>query len=104
MALGDRSDHASTANGPRRNVRIRIEYAGRAPGPVLSQKWLDLERRLHVDKAGAILRREAQDGAIDLVLVTADADRTREIAWKHVNDLGLSGRTTVRAEDVPRGR
>ena len=88
--------------GPRRDVRIRIAYAGRTPGPLLASKREELERRLCADNAGTAVRNVAGDGAVNLTIVTADADRTREIAWKHVNDLGLTSRTTIFAEIAER--
>lgn len=96
-------EHTPRATSERRNVHVRIAYAGSGqPGPLLVQKRLDLEKLLHADNAGTILRSEAGGGAMEIVIVTADADRTREIAWKHVNQLGLGSRTTIRAGEPAR--
>lgn len=89
--------------GERGNVHIRIAYSGNGqPGPILVQRCLDLVKALHGDNAGTVVRNAPGGGVVEIVVVTADADRTTQIAWKHVNQLGLSSRTTVRAEAVAR--
>ncbi|MFT3764770.1 MAG: hypothetical protein QM820_04530 [Minicystis sp.] len=86
--------------GLRRDVHIRITFAGKEPGPILLGKRDALEKRLSADKAGTALRRTVGAGCLDIYVVTVDPARTTEIAWKHVNELGLASRTTVRDEGV----
>ncbi len=90
----------SSAKGPRRNIRIRIAYKGAAPGRVLADKYGKIEDLLLADNAGTVLRAEGSRGAVDIYVVTADVNRTTEILWKHVNDLGLASRTTIHTEHV----
>ncbi len=90
----------SATKGPRRNIRVRIAYQGKAPGPLLADKYGKIEDLLLADNAGTVLRTEGTGGAVDIYVVTADVERTTEILWQHVNALGLASRTTIHREHV----
>ena len=90
----------STTKGRRRNLRVRIAYQGKAPGRVLADKYGKIEDLLSEQNAGTVLREESSSGIVDIVVVTSDPERTREILWVYINGAGLAGRTTIHTEDV----
>lgn len=86
--------------GVRKDVHISIGFTGLFPVPSLIAKRDDLEMRLTADKAGTAVRKTSRKGFLDMWVVTADPDRTIEVAWQHVNALGLGSRTTIHAEVI----
>ncbi len=90
----------STTKGARYNIHVRIAYQGKAPGPMLSDKYGKIEDVLKTENAGTVLREESSRGIVDILVVTSDPGRTREVLWTYVNGAGLAGRTTIHAENV----
>ena len=76
-------------------VTVKIAFVGKAPGPVLLNKVRDLEERLEADNLGTV-SSDIEGSAVHLKLSTANLTHTRDRAWAHVNELGLSSRTTVK--------
>jgi hypothetical protein len=91
---------SSPSSGPRQKLRIRVAYTGKGPpGEQLRERCSRLEDMLVEEGAGVLGPGAVGDGAVDIYITTRDVERTKAAAWKIVNDLGLSSRTTIKIAD-----
>jgi hypothetical protein len=90
-------DPPSTKPGKRQKVHIRIEYPGGGdPELVLVRQCDTLVGMLGERDAGAVDRRRAGDGAVDIFIASRFPGHTREVAEKAVAKLGLAESATIK--------
>jgi len=100
MASKKRTVLESSKKIARKNVHIQITYQGKGePGNQLKARCNTLVEMLGKTDAGVIADRKSGDGSVDIYVVTGFADHTMETAWKTVNELGISARTTIKIVD-----
>ena len=88
----------SAPRAPRQKVHIQVIYLGNGPpGPILSEKCDRVEETLVEVNAGTIGNESRSGGgAVDIYVNTREPQNAITEAWKIVNHLGLSSRTTIK--------
>ena len=96
----NRAEPRGTHPGPRQKVHIRIAYQGKGPpGPILRERCDRVEETLAQEAGGTLGESRYGDGTVDIYVSTREAQRTIPAAWKIINHLGLSARTTIKIAD-----
>ena len=91
---------ATSKTVERKKVHIQVTYRGKGePGKQLKERCNTLVEMLVESDAGVIAERKSGNGTVDIYVVTGFADHTVETARKTANELGISGRTTIKIQD-----